>query len=78
MNDDPKPDYVTNKRAQKTGRVMAVVMLVLGLGAIYWLWPSGVMDQPLASITVMTAVRMLWAVALAVFLLYGFVILWRD
>ena len=49
--DEQSGKFTTNDQAQATTRVVAVVLLVIGLAAAYWVWPSGINDLTLASIT---------------------------
>ena len=49
--DEPKKDYVTNEEAQRTTRVVGFVILAIGAIAAYFIWPSGIGDVPVASLT---------------------------
>ena len=48
---EPDGKYMSNESAQRV--VWAVASVLLGIGWIvaYWVWPSGITDLPLASIT---------------------------
>lgn len=43
--------FTTNAQAQATTRVVALVLLAIGLAAAYWVWPSGITHLTLVSIT---------------------------
>lgn len=61
---DERPvKYTTAAQAQATTRLIAMVFLGIGWAAAYWLWPDGVMDAPLAAMTMRT---LLWILASAV------------
>lgn len=49
--DEQNGKFMTNEHAQANVRVMAVVFLTIGLAAAYWVWPSGITELTLASIT---------------------------
>jgi hypothetical protein len=49
--DEPKKDYVTNEQAQRTTTIVGFVILAIGAIAAYFIWPSGIGDVPLASLT---------------------------
>ena len=49
--DEPKKDYVTNKQAKRTTTIVGFVILAIGAIAAYFIWPSGIGDVPLASLT---------------------------
>jgi hypothetical protein len=53
----------TNEEAQRSVRVIAVIFFAIGLVIAYFVWPSGVMDQPHGSVTVRAWLRMLAAAA---------------
>lgn len=41
----------TNEQAQSAVQIMAVIFLAIGLAAAYWVWPSGITDLTLSTIT---------------------------
>lgn len=69
--DEQNGKFTTNEQAQATVRVTAVVILAIGLAVAYWVWPSGITELTLASITFGTLSR---AIASGVIALVFFVI----
>ncbi len=55
--DEQDGKFTTNEQAQSNVRVMAVVFLAIGLAAAYWVWPSGIADLTLSSITLGALLR---------------------
>lgn len=49
--DEQNGKVTTNEQAQATVRVVAIVLLAIALAAAYWVWPSGITDLTLVSIT---------------------------
>lgn len=49
--DEQDGRFTTNEQAQSTVQVMAVVLFAIGLAAAYWVWPSGITDLTLSTIT---------------------------
>lgn len=49
--DKQNSKFTTNEQAQAAVRVMAVIFLAIGFAATYWVWPNGITDLTLASIT---------------------------
>ena len=66
----------TNEQAETTSQLIAVVLLVVGWVVAWLIWPTGVMDMPLASVTVLAFLRMLGAGVVVLFTLYGAAMLW--
>ncbi len=58
--------FTTNEQAQATVRAVAVVLLAIGLAAAYWVWPSGITDLTLASITFGALLRAIASGAIAI------------
>lgn len=63
-------NFTTNEEAQNSVRVVAIAFLVIGLAAAYWIWPTGISDMTLASITFAALLR---AIGSAVIALVSFV-----
>ena len=66
MDEDDAKYAMTHEEALASTRqaevvvwVMAAVLLGIGCAIAYWIWPPGIMDVPLASVTVGTFLRML-------------------
>ena len=55
--DERNGKFTTNEQAQATTRVVAVVFLAIGLLAAYWVWPNGITDLTIASITLGALLR---------------------
>jgi hypothetical protein len=70
--------FTTNEEAQRSVRWIAIAFLAIGWGLAWWVWPSGVADAPLASITVRDALWMLASGVLGLATLYGFWLLWVE
>lgn len=49
--DEQDDKFTTNEQAQATTRAVAVVFFAFGLAAAYLVWPSGITDLTLTSIT---------------------------
>jgi hypothetical protein len=49
--DERNGKFTTIEQAQAAVRIMAVTFLAIGFPAAYWVWPSGITDLTLASIT---------------------------
>ncbi len=69
--DEQDDKFTTNEQAQATTRTVAVVLFVIGLAASYWVWPSGITDLTLTSITFGALLR---AIASAAIVLVSFVV----
>ena len=69
--------YVTNEEAQASVRVIAAIVLAIGLVAAYWVWPSGITDQALAAITFGALLRAIASGAIAVVALVFTAMLWN-
>lgn len=78
MADEPHGKLGSNESAHAVSRAIGTVLLAIGWAAAYWVWPTGIMDAPLGSVTVMASLRMLGAGALVVFALYTAVMLWIE
>jgi hypothetical protein len=50
------------KKTRLTGYVFAGFELAVGFGIAYWLWPTGIADVPLSSITLGALLRALGAI----------------
>ena len=64
------------KQGEVTSRVTGAVILVIGWAVAYLIWPSGAIDMPLASVSVLEFLRMLASGAVALLALYGAILLW--
>jgi len=49
--EQPKVSYVSNEKAQVTTRLIGAIILTVGLGAAYWIYPAGISDVPFAKLT---------------------------
>lgn len=47
---EQKRKYLASNHGDGMARPMATVMLVLGIGIAYWVWPDGITDRPFADI----------------------------
>jgi len=76
--DDEKREvkHATNEEAQRTTRIVAVIYFAIGLVIAYFVWPSGVTEVPLSSVTVGGWLRMLASGAITLAFLYGAGLLW--
>jgi predicted negative regulator of RcsB-dependent stress response len=69
--------YVTNEEAQASVRLIAAIILAVGLVAGYWVWPTGITDLTLASITFGTLLRAIAAGVIVVGSLVFTAMLWN-
>lgn len=69
--DEQDDKFTTNEQAQGTTRAMAVVFFAIGLAASYWVWPNGITDLSLTSITFGALLR---AIASGAIVLVSFVV----
>lgn len=75
-----KPDgaFVSNKSAQASVRVMAVVLFGIGLVISYWVWPAGITNFSLAQITLGALLRAAASGAITLAALVMAALLWID
>ena len=55
--DEQDGKFTTNEQAQSNVRALAVVFLAIGFTGAYWVWPSGIADLTLSSITFSALLR---------------------
>ena len=75
-HDVPNSSQVSNDTADEVAKFFGIVILVVGLSIAYWVWPTGTVELPLASLTIGTVLRMLASAAFAVASLFASVHLW--
>lgn len=54
-----------NRYARLTVWLVSAVILALGLGAAYWIWPSGAIDLPLSAMTLGALLRVVGSIVVA-------------
>ena len=75
---EPDNKFVSNESAQATVRVLATVLLGIGLAAAYWVWPTGVTDLSLANVTFGAFLRAIASGVIAIIALIFAALLWMD
>ena len=58
--------YTTNEQADRTARAFGVFLACLGIGVAYLVWPPGVLDATLGTITLGALIRALAAVTIGI------------
>jgi hypothetical protein len=64
--------------ARATTRGLAVVVLAIGLTIAYWVWPDGITERTLASITFGALLRTIASGAIGLVFFVFFAMLWID
>jgi len=59
MNDEKPFDW--------TGLALPTIIVAVGFGMAYWVWPDGVLDKPLASLTLRDVFSVIPSILLALF-----------
>jgi hypothetical protein len=62
--------------AQRSERAMASVVLVIGCGVAYWIWPGGITENTLSQITLAEFARLLASIITAVAFFVMALMLW--
>ena len=68
--------YTTNEKADSTARAFGVVLLCMGVGIAYLVWPSGITDTTLAAMTFGALLRAVAAIAIGVVSLVAAAMFW--
>ena len=67
-----------DESARRIARVVVTVLLVIGLGLAYWVWPAGITDMPLRDVPLGTLLWAIGAVLVALLTIAIVVRAWRD
>jgi hypothetical protein len=76
--EEPDNELVSNESAQARVRVMAAVLLGIGVAIAYWVWPAGITDLPLTQITFGSFIRVAASGAITLAALVMAALLWAD
>ena len=73
---EQRESYTTNEQADCTARIFGVVLLLVGLGIAYFVWPTGVADGILAALTLGAMRRAVVAIAIGIASIVVAVMFW--
>ena len=78
MNTTNNPDHTPNSGGLAIQLVVTVCDIGAGAALVGWLWPSGVVDAPLAAVPVPVLLRSFAAIVLAVGAVLMLVAIWSS
>lgn len=73
---EQRAEHTTNEQADATARVFGLIVLCVGLGVAYLVWPAGALDTAFGAMTVGFLVRLVAAVLIGFASVFMLVLFW--